>query len=107
MWNENFIITLHCGGEFVYFGIVCVSFFTTFNFQLATYYLLLITNLYIMEKKLTKSNNKMLSGVLAGIAEYFGFDPTVVRIAYLFLTLFTAFAGVIAYLLMILVMPEK
>ena len=60
-----------------------------------------------MEKKLTKSNNKMLSGVLAGIAEYLGFDPTVVRIAYLFLTLFTAFAGVIAYLLMMLVMPEK
>ena len=60
-----------------------------------------------MEKKLTKSNNKMLSGVLAGIAEYFGFDPTVVRIAYLFLTLFTAFAGVIAYLLMMIVMPDK
>ena len=60
-----------------------------------------------MEKKLTKSNNKMLSGVLSGIAEYLGWDPTVVRIAYLFLTLFTAFAGVIAYLLMMLVMPEK
>ena len=65
------------------------------------------TLLNLQEKKLTKSSNKMLSGVLAGIAEYLGFDPTVVRIAYLFLTLFTAFAGVIAYLLMMLVMPEK
>ena len=35
----------------------------------------------------------MLSGVLSGIAEYLGLDPTVVRVAYLFLTLFTAFAG--------------
>ena len=59
-----------------------------------------------MEKKLTKSNNKMLSGVLSGIAEYLGWDPTVVRVAYLFATLFTAFAGVLVYLLLILVMPD-
>ena len=58
-----------------------------------------------MEKKLTKSNNKMLSGVLAGIAEYC--DPTIIRVAYLFLTLFTAFAGVVLYLLMMLVIPNK
>ena len=34
-----------------------------------------------MEKKLYKSNqNKMLDGVCGGIAEYFGIDPTVVRL---------------------------
>ena len=60
----------------------------------------------IMEKKLTKSSNKMLSGVLSGIAEYLDLDPTVVRVAYLFLTLFTAFAGILVYLLLILVMPD-
>ena len=60
-----------------------------------------------MEKKLTKSNNKMLSGVLAGIAEYCDCDPTIIRVAYLFLTLFTAFAGVVLYLLMMLVIPNK
>jgi phage shock protein PspC (stress-responsive transcriptional regulator) len=60
-----------------------------------------------MEKKLTKSNNKMLSGVLAGIAEYCDCDPTIIRVGYLFLTLFTAFAGVILYLLMMLVIPNK
>lgn len=59
-----------------------------------------------MEKKLTKSTNKMLSGVLAGIAEYLNVDPTVARVAYLFLTVFTAFAGVIVYLLLMLVMPD-
>ena len=60
-----------------------------------------------MEKKLTKSNNKMLSGVLAGIAEYCDCDPTIILVGYLFLTLFTAFAGVILYLLMMLVIPNK
>ena len=34
-----------------------------------------------MEKKLYKSNqNKMIDGVCGGIAEYFGIDPTVVRL---------------------------
>ena len=30
-----------------------------------------------MDKKLTKSSNRMLCGVCAGIAEYLGMDPTV------------------------------
>ena len=31
-------------------------------------------------KKLYKSNNRMICGVCAGIAEYLGIDPTVVRL---------------------------
>lgn len=62
--------------------------------------------LIIMAKKLTKSYNKTFSGVCAGIAEYFDFDPTLVRIAYAFLTLFSAgFPGVILYIIMAIVMP--
>lgn len=34
-------------------------------------------------KKLTRSNNRMLAGVCAGLADYFGWDVTVVRIIYL------------------------
>ena len=50
-------------------------------------------------KKLTRpQNNKMLAGVCAGIANYFGLDPTLIRVAYALLTVFTAFAGVIVYL---------
>lgn len=60
-----------------------------------------------MNKRLTRSNNKMLAGVCAGLAEYFGFDPTVVRLVYLLLTIFTAFAGVIVYIILWIVMPEK
>lgn len=59
-------------------------------------------------KKLTRpQNNKMLAGVCAGIANYFGLDPTLIRVAYALLTVFTAFAGVIVYLLLWLIIPEE
>lgn len=61
-----------------------------------------------MQKKLTKSNNKSLAGVCAGIAEYFDLDPTVVRVAYVALSLFSAaFPGVLLYIILALVMPAK
>ena len=36
-------------------------------------------------KKLTRSNNRMLAGVCAGLADYFGWDVTIVRIVYIIL----------------------
>ena len=45
------------------------------------------------EKKLTRSSNRMIAGVCAGIAEYFGWDATLLRIVYILATFFTAFAG--------------
>ncbi len=41
------------------------------------------------------------------LTEYFDFDPVMVRIAYAFLTLFTAFCGLIFYIVLWIVMPEK
>ena len=60
-----------------------------------------------MEKKqLTRSTNKMLAGVCSGIAEYFDLDPTLVRVCYAVLTIFTTcFPGLLLYLLLILIMP--
>lgn len=59
-------------------------------------------------KKLTRpQNNKMLAGVCAGIANYFGLDPTLIRVAYVLLTVFTAFSGVIVYLLLWIIIPEE
>ena len=62
----------------------------------------------IMEtKKLTRSKNKMLGGVCAGIAEYFNLDPTLVRIGYVLLSVFSAaFPGILAYIVMLIVMPQ-
>ncbi|WP_294594185.1 PspC domain-containing protein [uncultured Bacteroides sp.] len=59
-------------------------------------------------KKLTRSrSDKMLAGVCGGLAEYFGLDPSLVRIGYALLTIFTAFAGIPVYLIMWLIVPEK
>ncbi|MGN1216847.1 MAG: PspC domain-containing protein [Phocaeicola sp.] len=58
-------------------------------------------------RKLTRSNDRMIAGVCAGLAEYFGFDTTLVRVAYALLTVFTAFSGLIVYLILMIVMPER
>ena len=60
-----------------------------------------------MTKKLTRSNDRVLAGVCAGIADYLDFDPTMVSIAYAFLTLFTCFSGIIFYIVLMIVMPER
>ncbi|WP_080905908.1 PspC domain-containing protein [Parabacteroides sp. Marseille-P3160] len=59
------------------------------------------------QKRLTRSNDKMIAGVCAGIADYFGWDPTLVRVGYVLLSIFTVFAGVLAYLVLWLVMPKE
>ncbi len=59
-----------------------------------------------MEKKLRRSNNKMIAGVCAGIAEYFNLDPTLVRVGYVLVSIFSAgFPGLLVYLILMLVMP--
>ena len=58
-------------------------------------------------KKLTRSSDRMIAGVCAGIAEYFGWDSTLLRIVYVLATLFTAFAGVIIYIVLWIIMPAK
>ncbi|TAK89666.1 PspC domain-containing protein [Patescibacteria group bacterium] len=58
-------------------------------------------------KKLTLSKDKKLSGVCGGIAEYFEFDPTIVRLGMAFFILVTGvFPGLIFYVVAAIVMPE-
>lgn len=60
-----------------------------------------------MEKRLRRSSvDSMIGGVCGGLAEYFDLDPTLVRVAYVLLTVCTAFSGTLAYLLLWLVMPK-
>ncbi|MCL1987176.1 MAG: PspC domain-containing protein [Firmicutes bacterium] len=57
-------------------------------------------------KKLTKSpNNRVISGVCGGLGEYFGIDPTVVRLIWALFILFGG-SGVLIYVLCMLFMPE-
>ncbi len=62
-----------------------------------------------MTKSLTRSShNKMIAGVCGGIAEYFGWDPTLVRVGYVLVTLlFAGFPGLLAYLILAFVVPER
>ncbi len=57
------------------------------------------------EKKLRKSADQKVCGVCGGIAEYFGIDPTLVRVIYLIL-LFTTGIGILPYIILALVMDD-
>jgi len=56
-------------------------------------------------KKLYKSNNRMLCGVCAGLAEYLGIDPTIVRLIWAALGL--TGTGILLYIVAALIMPEN
>ncbi len=60
-----------------------------------------------MNRKLTRSNNQMIAGVCAGLAEYFDFDVTLVRLIWAIATVCTAFSGTIIYLICWAVIPSK
>lgn len=60
-----------------------------------------------MEKRLYKSEeNKQVAGVCQGIAEYFEWDPSMVRIAFAFSILVMG-TGLWLYIIMAIVLPEK
>lgn len=60
-----------------------------------------------MAKRLMKSSEDVkLDGVCAGIAEYFGIDPTIVRIIFAVFTI-SGGAGIILYLLLMFAMPRN
>jgi phage shock protein PspC (stress-responsive transcriptional regulator) len=51
--------------------------------------------------------SKMIAGVCGGIAEWLGWDPTVVRILYIAVSLVSvAFPGILAYVVLWIVMPK-
>ncbi len=52
-------------------------------------------------------SNRMIAGVCAGIANYFGWDVTMVRVIYALLSIFTAFSGVLVYIILWIVIPEQ
>lgn len=59
------------------------------------------------EKRLVRaSENRMIAGVAAGLAEYLNIDVTLVRLAFVILAL-AGGPGLLIYLIMWLVMPEK
>ena len=52
-------------------------------------------------------SNKMIAGVIGGLARYFGFDPTMARVIYVILSVVSvAFPGLLVYIILWVIMPE-
>ncbi|MBP9998948.1 MAG: PspC domain-containing protein [Bacteroidales bacterium] len=50
-------------------------------------------------------NNKMIGGVCSGIADYFELDPTIIRLGWVFLSLWGF--GVLAYIVGLIIIPSN
>lgn len=51
------------------------------------------------------STNKVVAGVAGGLGEYFDVDPTIIRIAFILLSVFGG-SGILIYLVLWLIMPK-
>lgn len=56
-------------------------------------------------RRLTKSNNRIIAGVCGGVADFLGWEPTVVRAVWALCTLLGGF-GLILYIILWLIMPK-
>ncbi len=53
------------------------------------------------------SRNRMIAGICGGIAEYTGWDPTVIRLAYVLVSVFSAaFPGALVYIIAWIIIPR-
>jgi phage shock protein C len=58
-----------------------------------------------MDKKLRRSKDQIVGGVCAGLANFFGWDFTLVRALYALLTIFSAGTGLLVYIVLWVIMP--
>lgn len=58
-------------------------------------------------KKLKRSSDKVIAGVCGGLAAWLGWDVSLVRVLYVFATIFTAFSGLLVYIILWIVMPQE
>lgn len=57
---------------------------------------------------LMRSNDRMIAGVCGGIAEWLGWNPRLVRILFVLVSVVSAaFPGIIVYLVLWFLMPER
>jgi phage shock protein C len=59
-----------------------------------------------MPRRLYLGRDKKIAGVCSGIADYFGLDPTLVRIGWVLLVL-AGGSGILAYIIAMVIMPER
>ncbi|MCM1432503.1 MAG: PspC domain-containing protein [Clostridiales bacterium] len=62
----------------------------------------------MMKKLYRNRTEKMISGVCGGIAVYFNIDPTIVRLLWAVISLFSASVpGILLYVICSVVIPEE
>ncbi|MGK7393601.1 MAG: PspC domain-containing protein [Candidatus Cyclobacteriaceae bacterium M3_2C_046] len=60
-----------------------------------------------MNNHLKRSRNKIIAGVCGGLADWLGWDPTLVRILYIIVSIASAaFPGILVYIILWIVMPS-
>ncbi|HYW36485.1 MAG TPA: PspC domain-containing protein [Balneolaceae bacterium] len=60
-----------------------------------------------MSSRLRRSNtDKMIAGVCGGIAEYIGWDSTIIRVIFVVLTLVGWGTPILLYLILAIILPE-
>jgi phage shock protein C len=61
-----------------------------------------------MRKPLRRSrSNRMIAGVVGGLAEYWSVDPTLARVIFVIASILSAaFPGTIVYIILWLIVPE-
>jgi phage shock protein C len=53
-------------------------------------------------------DDRMIAGVVGGLARYFGIDPTLARVGYVVISIISAaFPGLLVYLLLWALVPEE
>lgn len=58
-------------------------------------------------RRLTRSRDKLIAGVCAGIAESFGWNITLFRVMFVLISILSvAFPGILVYLVLWVVMPR-
>jgi len=61
-----------------------------------------------MYRRLTRSRNRVIAGVCAGIAEFLGWDIGLVRVLYLLISIFSAaFPGILIYIILWIIMHSE
>lgn len=59
-----------------------------------------------MKRLVRSKTDKQIAGVCSGLAQYFGIDPSIVRLIFVVATLFGG-PGLILYIILAIVLPEE
>lgn len=60
-----------------------------------------------MNKLYRSKKNKIIAGICGGIGEYFKIDPTLVRLLWLLISVMSMGAGLVAYIIAWIIIPEE